>query len=708
MRRQHCLGVNLLRITLVGKLFSVCLLIMVFGVSTLLTQAALAQDTEQYTLPENWQSLSADDFVAMSQGSWRNFSADQRTALTDHAWSQFLSKRDFVSGEWSSVKPMVDFYGPRSSNHKAQSKALAEFLSEQGQVMGSSFDEVFTLTKTLQRGSKGEWDPGQIWAKWMQENPWQRLSFPKQVALLSGTSADQFDRFNMSARWTGALTAPRKGNYTFLFVRGAFGGNQYKLSVNGRVVFDSATSAVEPDAGFLRSDTIRLRKNAVPFELEMSFSKANAAKGPAFPAAALMWEADKVSRELIPSSAFTPPEGFGDGESTGLKGQYYDGTEFGKLVAERLDSNLEFAWTASPVVSIHDQYAELLAGCRKVDIVKQFKALKAGDKSETNFVLKSVASLLKRLPLSERAALLSRLSKQKKTLKRISPYWAGIISSGVCLLPDGEGVEFLDAWSQACGMPNFAPGDPRVKPRGLHKQVSKQFQFSHNWEFHWSIGKRLVGPLWSCSQSILDEKLEMDDGQCNLTLLYIATFAAFEDQARSHQPRVAQVKQLLNEKLRDESLTGDARVSWLIGRAFVEEAGASHPPLWGKGNNYLKEATLVASTDGYKFWGVQELAARYAAKGQHRLLEQLATGLGSKFSAPEQKQMLQSYLDMVKHSQEVFAKQQKKQRQKDNATYVARLEQRIAQARSSGQTEAAARFEKILLAAKQAAQAEPE
>ena len=359
-------------------------------------------------------------------------------------------------------------------------------------------------------------------------------------------------------------------------------------------------------------------------------------------------------------------------------------------------------------MSMHDQYAELLAGCRKVDIVKQFEALEAGDKSETGFVLKSVASLLKRLPLSERAALLSRLSKQKKTLKRISPYWAGIISSGVCFLPDGEGVEFLDAWSQACDMPNFAPGDPRVKPRGLHKQASKKFQFSHNWEFHWSIGKRLVGPLWSCSQSILDEKLERADGQCNLTLLYIVTFAAYEDQARSHQARVAQVKQVLNEKLRDESLIGDARVSWLIGRAFVEEAGASHPPLWGKGNNYLKEATLVASTDGYKFWGVQELAARYAAKGQHRLLEQLATGLASKFSAPEQKQMLQSYLDMVKHSQEVFAKQQKKQRQKDNATYVARLEQRIAQARSSGQTEAAARFEKILSAAKQAAQADPE
>ena len=242
MRRQHCLGVNLLRITLVGKLFSVCLLIMVLGVSTFLTPAALAQDTEQYTLPENWQSLSADDFVAMSQGSWRNFSANQRTALTDHAWSQFLSKRDFVSGEWSSVKPMVDFYGPRSSNHKAQSKALAEFLSEQEQVMGSSFDEVFTLTETLQRGSKGEWDPGQIWAKWMQENPWQRLSFRKQVALLSGTSANQLDRFNMSARWTGALTAPRNDNYTFLFVRGAYGGDQYKLSVNGKVVFDSATS----------------------------------------------------------------------------------------------------------------------------------------------------------------------------------------------------------------------------------------------------------------------------------------------------------------------------------------------------------------------------------------------------------------------------------------------------------------------------------
>ena len=213
-----------------------------------------------------------------------------------------------------------------------------------------------------------------------------------------------------------------------------------------------------------------------------------------------------MSRELVPSSAFTPPEGFGDGKSTGLKGQYYDDTSFGKLVAERLDANLEFAWTASPVVSMHDQYAELLAGCRKVDIVKQFKALKAGDKSETGFVLKSVASLLKRLPLSERAALLSRLSKQKKALKRISPYWAGIISSGVYFLPDGKGAEFIAAWSQARDMPRFTSGDPRVKPRGLYKQKSKLFQFSHNWEFHWAIGRRYSGLHWPSMAALLSSR----------------------------------------------------------------------------------------------------------------------------------------------------------------------------------------------------------
>ena len=68
-------------------------------------------------------------------------------------------------------------------------------------------------------------------------------------------------------------------------------------------------------------------------------------------------------------------------------------------------------------------------------------------------------------------------------------------------------------------------------------------------------------------------------------------------------------------RLDDETVTGDVRVTWLIGRAFAEEALVSHLPRLLRGREYLEEATLVAESDDYRYWALSELATRHVALG---------------------------------------------------------------------------------------------
>ena len=74
---------------------------------------------------------------------------------------------------------------------------------------------------------------------------------------------------------------------------------------------------------------------------------------PGSPAAALMWQAEGGSVQIVPSAALTPPADFGQPGEQGLKGEYFNNLTFDQsgLKSTRLDPSLEFIWSWGPVVS---------------------------------------------------------------------------------------------------------------------------------------------------------------------------------------------------------------------------------------------------------------------------------------------------------------------------------------------------------------------
>ncbi|WP_406209129.1 PA14 domain-containing protein [Streptomyces sp. NBC_01017] len=100
-----------------------------------------------------------------------------------------------------------------------------------------------------------------------------------------------------TARWTGQIEAPATGEYTFY----AIGDNGFRLYIDGEPVIDHW----EPDWDKEQtSSAIRLtggEKHDFRLEMFQDFGGSNMF---------LRWAGPGLSKQLVPMSAFTPPEGF--------------------------------------------------------------------------------------------------------------------------------------------------------------------------------------------------------------------------------------------------------------------------------------------------------------------------------------------------------------------------------------------------------------
>ncbi len=147
-----------------------------------------------------------------------------------------------------------------------------------------------------------------------------------------------FDRLNgrgdyTSARWTGTLTAPTTGDYTF----SAIGDNGFRLYLDGQLVIDHWVPDWDNEQ---TSAPITLTAGvAHDFKLEFfqDFGGANMF---------LRWTGPGIAKQLVPQSAFTAP---GAPSTThGLKGEYFASSsdtahDFAKLGGTSLDPNIDFA-----------------------------------------------------------------------------------------------------------------------------------------------------------------------------------------------------------------------------------------------------------------------------------------------------------------------------------------------------------------------------
>ncbi|MBQ0825472.1 LamG-like jellyroll fold domain-containing protein [Streptomyces tagetis] len=115
---------------------------------------------------------------------------------------------------------------------------------------------------------------------------------------LTGTFEELTGRTeHTTARWTGRITAPATGDYTFH----AIGDNGFRLLIDGKPVIDHWVPDWDNEQ---TSAPIRLKAGEPhDFRLEL-FQDTGGAN------MFLRWSAPTLPKQLVPMSAFTPPDGF--------------------------------------------------------------------------------------------------------------------------------------------------------------------------------------------------------------------------------------------------------------------------------------------------------------------------------------------------------------------------------------------------------------
>ncbi|WP_371774633.1 LamG-like jellyroll fold domain-containing protein [Streptomyces sp. NBC_01438] len=164
-----------------------------------------------------------------------------------------------------------------------------------------------------------------------------QINFPGLTGTFESTTGQTE---NTTARWTGGITAPEDGDYTFA----ASGDNGFRLYIDGKVVIDHW----EPDwDNEQTSEPVALKAGEThEFKLEM-FQDTGGAN------MFLRWSSAKLAKQVVPESAFTPPadfEVYPVGLSVGSDGQKLQATFDDKVGSfSRVKDHLTIEADTSPI-----------------------------------------------------------------------------------------------------------------------------------------------------------------------------------------------------------------------------------------------------------------------------------------------------------------------------------------------------------------------
>lgn len=102
---------------------------------------------------------------------------------------------------------------------------------------------------------------------------------------------------NTTARWTGKLTAPATGDYTFFMI----GDNGFRFSLDGQPVIDHWVGDWDVEQTSAAVHLVAGEAHDVRVEMFQDVGGANLF---------LRWSGAGLSKQIVPESAFTPPDGF--------------------------------------------------------------------------------------------------------------------------------------------------------------------------------------------------------------------------------------------------------------------------------------------------------------------------------------------------------------------------------------------------------------
>jgi len=501
--------------------------------------------------------------------------------------------------------------------------------------------------------------------QWESSNSGQ-LTLREQLDILKSLDvADKMDKRNTSIRWKGKLRVPADGNYVFEQVNSPSGWSRIQLWLGETLVLDSQST---PRA--YRSQLVPLVSGTfVDFRLDFSHNSSSAND---FPVAILTWESEVLDKQIIPSVAFS----HSDGKTPGLRGEYFADANWARKVLERTDEAIDFIWDRVPMENgFSATRREVVKACLSCITNDAFLVSIDSDDAET-YARNYFPQLLSGMTASERIVFIDALTRYPHLLRGLPLADLVLPLQTLDLLHEVKHTQLLLAWAEVNPQTRTVPGSyirgfgtyvtTNVEPFIRIARVSRQIDFDE----------------------ALEEACTLPSGECNLTMIHILTSVS------KSNGKVMDVFNKIDAVLADEELQGDARMTWLLAKAWAIEVGLSQIVRPGRGLEELREAFASTESGEYRFWALQELVARLITIEMNDEAQGLIDSLKNQFSEPEKQETMANWLAVSEELKSLYQELQQQSRNNSLTNLSTELNRRADRMMNSGDMNAASELKR--------------
>lgn len=677
-------------------------------------------------MPANWQNLSASEFATESTAYFANPAAQEMaTPIVQHAWTMFLASDNLSAGLNPLVRrKLILVVQPRANWIFAGSAEQITTLNTRLRNLGASaLSEVQAelqnnVTYTWAQLYAWQWvgataevgsQERQLWESavldWKARHDISRLGVRDLWALKGQLERDLVDRKAFSARWTGFLTAPTSGEYVLHQLRSRFGTGQMKVWLGEQLVLNTTKASLggaRSERPWQSTPVAMVAQQPVSLTVEYIYNQSElenlvATDGEVFlfPFAVLSWAQGETRPVLIPKDACTPPKGYDTQALSGLKAEYYSDITHTTLVQTRLDPGVGMLWPTVYRQHLHRSIAPYQPEALADVITVAYQRSLRDEFAPEALISEEYRKLLIRrvsfeLNAWEGLELLDRLSRSPAVLARMAVgaelFW---VWEGLGLIPGETRVRLLANWSQA---------NPEVRARVFPNPRDYAYFYANHSDYQ-QIGRWLRSPDDTDLNTLIDNHLENPDGSCRLNLFLIIAHALLEDD--KHQ----RIRDLVAAQLAESPARSDVTASWLIARAWAEEAVSGVQTRVTEALPHLDEAFLAATSPEMKFRVLQEIYPRLICLGRtDEAIQQIDASL-SQYTSESQQQTLRELRDQATSMAPLLVawneSQQQKKAQSQKKVLIKSLTGRIEKAEARGDAAAAQQYRDQLNALEQ-------
>ena len=584
---------------------------------------------------DDWSSMGPVEFCDAFQAAVLSDNppdAASMAAAITHAWS-FLSDDVFLTEPSNAVVTarLLGMFAARLDLNQQsillgllETHAATMTSADSLPVVSDSFHLLKAIYDAVQVTGGSNQQLTDLGAAWADDRNWSELGVGPLAYLRDMLREDMGDRQNCSARWRGSITAPlggagddSGGSFIFSNMAGTSTTPQMRVFIGGELVYGP-----NEDGEFIQTPVVLSgggvggesgSGSAITVEMVNISDRMNVRDG--FPVAVLRWkrtDVDDSSWSVVPPDVLTPLEGLAppDGAAGGLYAEYFATGEFLELLDARVDANVDRVWINEDFMSVHaglrDQILdELWNKYVTTDYVGNMDdhGPPSGSGSSGAYAPMKVLWLTSGgLDSSQRTQMLEMITEQSAVVDQVP---AGFISAYyfVAQYAEDDAVnELLGVWC------DLHPVDTQF---GM-LTGDRSYRVANQMPYQW-LGSALASTDSARVDGFVQAQVTGNgDGGAPLPLPGAGAGVFVAAQAMVSQGRTDELRALLDARLSDENITGDARVSWLQARAYLEEAAAAGQyPLAGR--QWLDEALGEATSPEVFEATLRDLIARLAA-----------------------------------------------------------------------------------------------